>query len=428
VGAQFGADASLVDDVVDFARRSQDRLLEAAALSLHSRAAYIADDLDGAIRSCDTAKAILDGVPDGELAGWIETTYWLSLAERYLDRLDNGLRHADRGIALAKATGRNFILTTLLSQRCNILRWQGRLAEALQAAKEGVDVSARLGSEAHRGVSLHYWSRMRLAAGDPAEGVRVGRLAVATEGNEPDWWTKNARKTLALAMSEVDRADRMDEVLALIGGPEIPVVERYSKPIHYDELVTADIATGNLGRARDWARRAEENIDLRLPTRVGLVQLAWANVLLASGDYADSRLRAEAAVAEFEQQGNQFEVARALATGGRAAAAAGESADAIRQLERAAALFTACDAPNLAAQASRELRQLGRRAARSEALTARELQIAELVAGGSTNRQIAEALVISERTVGTHLSRIYAKLGISSRAALAAQRIRDEEG
>jgi DNA-binding CsgD family transcriptional regulator len=425
---QFGNDASLIDDVVDFARRSQDRLLEAAALALHSWAAYMADDLAGAIHSCDTAKAILDGLSDGELAGWIELSYWLSLAERYLDRLDDGLRHADRGIALARATGRNYILTMLLSQRCNILRWQGRLGEALQAAKEGVDVAARLGSESRRGVSLHYWSRMLLAAGDPAEGVRVGRLAVATEGDEPDWWTMNARKTLALAQSEIDRVDRMAEVVALIGGPEIPMVEKYSKPIHYDELITADLATGHLDRARDWARRAEEAIDLRLPTRTGLVQLGWANVLLAGGEPENARLWAEAAAAAFEQEGNQFELARALATGGRAAAALGDSAEAIRRLERAAGLFTACAAPNLAAQVSRDLRQLGRRAAGSGTLTARELEIAGLVAGGATNRQIAEALVISERTVGTHLSRIYAKLGISSRAALAAQRIRDEEG
>ncbi|MEV4312677.1 AAA family ATPase [Actinocrispum sp. NPDC049592] len=426
IRARFGEDAGLIDDVADYARREHDRALEAAALALHSWAAYTAGDLQTAMQSCDSAKSILDGLSDGELSAWIEPAYWLSLAERYLDRLDDGLRHVDRGIALARATGRNYILTMLLSQRCNILRWQGHLGDALQAAKEGVDVAARLGSEARRGVSLHYWSRLTLVAGNVLEAVRVGRLAVATEGSEPDWWTRNARKTLALAESEADHVDRMDEVLELIGGPDIPMVERFSRPIHFEELVCADLAIGNVPRAADWARRASDAADPLLPGRAGLADLAWANVLLAQGSYPLALARASQAAAKFSL--NQFELARALFTAGRAAALQGSSAAAIRHLERAAALFTACDAPSLAAQVARDLRQLGRRAAGTETLTARELEIASLVAAGHSNRSIAATLVISERTVTTHLSRIYAKLGISSRAALAAQHLRDEKG
>jgi DNA-binding CsgD family transcriptional regulator len=53
------------------------------------------------------------------------------------------------------------------------------------------------------------------------------------------------------------------------------------------------------------------------------------------------------------------------------------------------------------------------------ALSARELEVAKLVAQGRTNRQVAEALSLSEKTIENHLGRIYAKLGVSSRAALA---------
>jgi len=51
-------------------------------------------------------------------------------------------------------------------------------------------------------------------------------------------------------------------------------------------------------------------------------------------------------------------------------------------------------------------------------LTGRELQIANLVASGKVNKQIASELHISEWTVSTHLRRIFAKLGVSSRAAM----------
>jgi DNA-binding NarL/FixJ family response regulator len=53
-------------------------------------------------------------------------------------------------------------------------------------------------------------------------------------------------------------------------------------------------------------------------------------------------------------------------------------------------------------------------------LSARELEVLRLVATGTSNRHIASALVISEHTVARHLQNIYAKLGLSSRAAATA--------
>jgi DNA-binding CsgD family transcriptional regulator len=74
-------------------------------------------------------------------------------------------------------------------------------------------------------------------------------------------------------------------------------------------------------------------------------------------------------------------------------------------------------------RARRELRAAGersseRRAASSDILTAQELQIAQLAADGLTNREIGKRLYISHRTVGAHLAKIYAKLGVTSRVQL----------
>ncbi|MGH3951541.1 MAG: helix-turn-helix domain-containing protein [Pseudonocardiaceae bacterium] len=61
---------------------------------------------------------------------------------------------------------------------------------------------------------------------------------------------------------------------------------------------------------------------------------------------------------------------------------------------------------------------IGPRAARAaDGLTARELQVLRLVAAGKTNRAIASELVVSERTVDRHVTNIFTKLGVSSRAA-----------
>ena len=53
-------------------------------------------------------------------------------------------------------------------------------------------------------------------------------------------------------------------------------------------------------------------------------------------------------------------------------------------------------------------------------LTARELQVLRLLAAGETNRAIASSLVLAEKTVDRHVSNLYAKLGVSSRAAATA--------
>jgi len=53
-------------------------------------------------------------------------------------------------------------------------------------------------------------------------------------------------------------------------------------------------------------------------------------------------------------------------------------------------------------------------------LTARERQVADEVARGKTNRSVASALFLSEKTIESHLGRIYEKLGVHSRVALAA--------
>ena len=56
-----------------------------------------------------------------------------------------------------------------------------------------------------------------------------------------------------------------------------------------------------------------------------------------------------------------------------------------------------------------------------EVLSQRELEVLALVAGGSTNRDAAARLFISEATVKTHLLHIYAKLGVTDRAAAVAE-------
>ena len=96
-------------------------------------------------------------------------------------------------------------------------------------------------------------------------------------------------------------------------------------------------------------------------------------------------------------------------------------------LRLAQATFDLIGASSWAEQARSELRASGERIAAAEpgeaaaALSAQELQIARLAAAGLSNREIGERLYLSPRTVGSHLYRIFPKLGITSRAQLSAR-------
>ena len=87
-------------------------------------------------------------------------------------------------------------------------------------------------------------------------------------------------------------------------------------------------------------------------------------------------------------------------------------------LEAAGALFHELGAAGFAELVRRELAQVGGRV-RQPGLTAAEIRVAELVAAGGTNREVAAALFLTERTVASHLTHIYAKLGVRSRTELA---------
>jgi DNA-binding NarL/FixJ family response regulator len=88
-------------------------------------------------------------------------------------------------------------------------------------------------------------------------------------------------------------------------------------------------------------------------------------------------------------------------------------------LEEALAVFERIGAALWAERARSELRRISGRAPTIGALTPAEERVAELVAEGKTNREVASALFLSERTVEGHLSRVFTKLGVRSRTELA---------
>ncbi|MBI2780821.1 MAG: hypothetical protein HYX55_03360 [Chloroflexi bacterium] len=169
------------------------------------------------------------------------------------------------------------------------------------------------------------------------------------------------------------------------------------------------------GLVDDWERAAtplgRDRVLADVARCRGLIAAARGDVTAAIG-------LLDAAATRHEVVGDPFGHARALLALGGARRRARQKRAARIAIEAALAEFKALGAPSWVAAARDELGRIGGRQ-RLEGLSPSELAVANLVAEGRTNHEIAAALFLGERTVAGHLTRIYAKLGIRSRTELA---------
>ncbi|HJQ04467.1 MAG TPA: AAA family ATPase [Nocardioides sp.] len=178
------------------------------------------------------------------------------------------------------------------------------------------------------------------------------------------------------------------------------------------------------GRTDDAAEEAERL--LRLGDATGH-SLASALGHRARGRLDEDSTRFEAALALHDAHGWPFERALTSYHHGVVLRRMRRVRDARAALTEAADTFTRLGATGWAQRASAEIARLGGRTAQPRALTPSESQVARLAVRGLTNQEIADELVISVRTVASHLSSAYAKLGTRSRTELST-RLAAEDG
>lgn len=148
-----------------------------------------------------------------------------------------------------------------------------------------------------------------------------------------------------------------------------------------------------------------------------MAEQARGSLLLAVGDVAAALVPLRAASTVWQRLRMPYETAREAVLLGRGCLALGDRTAAELEFDNARQTFAALGAkPDLAALRS----VTGEAPGGSGGLSARELEVLAHMADGKTNREIAEALTISQHTVGRHLENIFAKLGVSGRAAATA--------
>jgi DNA-binding CsgD family transcriptional regulator len=139
----------------------------------------------------------------------------------------------------------------------------------------------------------------------------------------------------------------------------------------------------------------------------------------ARGDPAGALAELEGALVVHERLGWPFERARTLLALGVVQRRSKQKRAARQALEQAQTLFDELGARLWAAKATAELARIGGRPPHAGGLTPTEQRVAELVAQGRTNREVADLLFLSAKTVAAHLTSAYAKLGVRSRTELA---------
>jgi DNA-binding CsgD family transcriptional regulator len=280
--------------------------------------------------------------------------------------------------------------------------WEAALEEAERVAARGVLNQRAFGRALYVQGDLH---RLR---GDFRAAERAYRAA-ARHGQQP----QPGLALLRLAQESGDAA--VAGIRRVVGEPSPPLKRAALLPAY----VEIALAAGEV----EEAERASDELAAIAQVHQGdaleaMSAYARGAVALARGEPAGALAELRRALQMWQELGAPYEAAKARVLVGLACAGLGDEDGATLELEAARTVFEELGARPDVSRAD-SLRTASSAPDR-HGLSPRELQVLRLVASGETNKAIAASLVLSERTVDRHVSNIYAKLRVSSRAAATA--------
>ena len=270
----------------------------------------------------------------------------------------------------------------VLAARARVASLQGRVADAERDALEGLSVSQAQGSRFAEVQNRSVLGFLELSRGRHTDAVRY-----------------------------------LGPVPAILDG--MGVREPGAFPCLPD-LIEALIAIGDLQRAEALVRQLEVQ-GRALDRALALATAARCRGLLsaARADLPRALVALDGALEHHDRLAMPMELARSLLVRGEILRRMKRKRPARADLDRALGMFEELGAPLWTERARASLARIGGRPASPMALSATEQQVAELVARGLTNKEVADATFVSVKTVEANLRRIYQKLGVRSRTELA---------
>jgi DNA-binding CsgD family transcriptional regulator/DNA polymerase III delta prime subunit len=311
-----------------------------------------------------------------------------------------------------------WILADMIPYECIAGAWQQALAHAAECFDLGLaagQVSLHAVALADRALVEAYLGHEAAARRDADEARRLGAPLSALKAERAAAW---ALGLLELSLGDPARAH--DQLGPLVQGRRAAGIGEPGDMRCVTDEIEALIGMGRLAEA-----------EALLVWYDGLAQASGRVFALAACDRSRGLLLAgrgeldEALAAldgsrtRYATIADPFGLGRTLLVLGSIQRRALHRHAARESLGASLGVFEGLGAKLWAERATAELARIGGRQAAGDELTPSERKVAALVAEGHTNREVAAALVLTERTIEGHLSRIYAKLGVRSRAELA---------
>ncbi|WP_347403864.1 AAA family ATPase [Mycobacterium sp. 236(2023)] len=338
----------------------------------------------------------------------------LAFTGRLAEAADQLAMVADR----CRQRGAEHDLMAVMGYRTLVAIWSGRYDEANAHAADMLERAEQLGGSMVIALSICAASAAYQGQEERAREYAGAALVQGAEYQSLTAWASSTLTFLELSLGNHEQAVRAAAPLIDLYRP-YPGTELMSGCFMPD-AAEALIALGRLGEADELVSALESNGErLDRPWMLAVGRRCRALLLAERGDLTGAAEAAQRAMVEYDRLPMPFERARTLLVIGevqrrlrRRDAAAASVRDALRQFDELGAGLWSQRARNLLSRVTTSSRS------GSTELTDAERQLAELVASGKSNREVADALFVSVKTVETNLTRVYRKLGIRSRAQL----------
>jgi len=342
---------------------------------------------------------------------------------KWCDRLDEARRRLADRYRQSLDRGEEVSLPFLLYHFSELECWAGNWDTAEEYALEG----CRVADESHqlpmRPATLYALALVRAHRGLVQDARELATEALALcdrTGNVPlTSLVVSVLGFLALSVNDYQAAHSRLAPLAeasAAGGLREPSVVKF-----LPNEIEALAALGEVDLARSLTRQLEER-GKSLGRRWALATGARCRAHLAAldGDQQGALAACEQALSYHQHLPMPFELGRTLLVRGMIERRARYKSVARDSLSQALGIFEHLGAPLWADKARRELSKIALQTS-VDGLTCTELRIADLIAQGQTNREVASAMFVTENTVQTHVRHIFQKLGVRSRTELAAR-------
>jgi len=342
--------------------------------------------------------------------------------------LADGLPHSTQAVTIARERGLLSILPLALWAQANALLGLGRFNLGRSAAEEGIRLASDFGHRSGASWNLTVVAMIDALRGDePGARGRTGEAVELAGIGGAALILGHTEWALALLDLTLGRPDEATDRLLLLTATDRHEWNPLTGVWPIPDLIEAAARSGRLEETADRFDRYTHWLEhSSSPARRSV--LARCRALVGE---ADVREQFQAALAP-EATISPFHEARTELLYGEWLRRERQRREARQHLRRAADLFRQVGTPPWEERAEAELRATGEKARKRDPstldqLTPQELQIAGLVASGMTNRQIAEQLYLSPRTIDYHLRKVFSKLGLASRTQLVSMGVPQQE-